>query len=145
MCARLCSPAARRDARAERGTQGRTLVGAARCSRGTDPYGLIEPERHHPCASRVVIFGKQAEPAARHLGRGSAVFVAGHLRQRERVTQEGQKLRSLEVVAERVEFLSEPAGHIREIARTFIDPPAMLPEADAPAQWPESDPPAPEE
>jgi single-stranded DNA-binding protein len=26
------------------------------------------PERHEPCVIRVVIFGKQAEPSARHLG-----------------------------------------------------------------------------
>jgi hypothetical protein len=48
-------------------------------------------------------------------------------------------------VAERVEFLSEPAGRIGEIARAFIDPPAMLPDADPPAQVDESDPPSPDE
>jgi single-strand DNA-binding protein len=90
--------------------------------------------REHACVIRIVIFGKQAEPAARHLGRGSEVFVTGHLHQQERVTLDGQKVRSLEVVAERVEFLSVPAAHVREIARAFIDPPAMLPDADAPAQ-----------
>jgi hypothetical protein len=46
------------------------------------------------------------------------------------------------MVAERREFLSEPAGHAVEIARAFIDPPAMLPDADAPAQADERDPPA---
>jgi primosomal replication protein N len=49
----------------------------------------LDPTRRgDPCIMRVVIFGRQAEPAARHLGRGSEVFVAGHLAQRERVTQE---------------------------------------------------------
>jgi single stranded DNA-binding protein len=97
------------------------------------------------CVIRVVVFGKQAEPAARHLGDGSTVFVAGRLRQQARVTHEGQKVRSLEVVCERIKFLSAPAGHVRQIARTFIDPPAMLPHADTPATVDESDPPSPDE
>jgi single-stranded DNA-binding protein len=100
--------------------------------------------REQVCVNHVAIFGKQAEPAARHLGRDSTVFVAGHLRQHGSVTHDGQKGRSLEVVAERIEFLSEPANHAREIARAFIDPPAVLPAADAPAHVDESDPPSPD-
>jgi hypothetical protein len=38
-----------------------------------------------------------------------------------------------------------PGGPSTEIARTIIDPPAMLPEADPPAQVDESDPPSPDE
>ncbi len=103
------------------------------------------PAREKVCVIRVVIFDKQAEAAARHLGRGSIVFVAGHLRQREIVTREGEKHRALEVVAERVEFLSQPADHPRDIARTLIDPPAMVPDADPPAHFDERDPPSPDE
>jgi len=33
-------------------------------------------------------------------------------------------VRSLEVVCERIGFLAEPAGHVFDIARTFIDLPA---------------------
>ena len=40
------------------------------------------------------------------LGREDGVFIAGHLRQREYGTAEGEERRALEVVAERVEFLS---------------------------------------
>jgi len=47
--------------------------------------------------------------------------------------------------AERIEFVSTPADHAREIAHAFIDSPAMLPEADPPAQVDESDPPSPDE
>ena len=101
--------------------------------------------RENACVIRVVVLGKQAEASAQHLGRDSVVFVAGHLRQSERVTPEGEKRKTLEVVAERIEFLSEPAGLTGEIARAFIDPPAMLPEADPPAQVDERDPPSPDE
>ena len=101
--------------------------------------------RESACVIRVVVLGKQAEASVQQLGRTSVVFIAGHLRQSERVTPDGEKRRMLEVVAERIEFLSEPAGHTGEIARTFIDPPAMLPEADPPAQVDERDPPSPDE
>jgi single-stranded DNA-binding protein len=102
-------------------------------------------ERENACAIRVVVLGKQAEANAQRLGRTSVVFIAGHLRQSERVTPEGEKRRTLEVVAERVEFLSEPAGRTGEFARAFIDPPAMLPETDPPAHVDESDPSSPDE
>ncbi len=102
-------------------------------------------ERENACVIRIVVWGKQAEPSARHLGAGRVVFIAGHLRQREYVTGEGEKRRMLEVVSERIAFLPEPAGHVREIARVFIDPPAILPDADPPSQLPESDPPSPDE
>ncbi len=58
-------------------------------------------------------------------GRESLVFIAGHLRQREYVTAEGGKRRALEVVAERVEFMSEPAGQAAAITRALIDPPVV--------------------
>ena len=101
--------------------------------------------RKNACVIRVVVLGKQAEASAQQLGVGSMVFVAGHLRQQEHLTTEGEKRKRLEVVAERIEFLSEPAGRSGEIARAFIDPPAMLPEADPPAQVDERDPPSPDE
>jgi len=88
-------------------------------------------DREHACVIRVVIFGRQAESSARHLGQGSVVFIAGHLRQREIVTGEGEERRMLEVICERIVFLSEPVAHAREIARAFIDPPAMVPDANA--------------
>ncbi len=52
-------------------------------------------------------------------------------------------MRSLDIVAERVEFLSEPINHTVEIARMLIDAPAVLREADPPAQVSDADVPAP--
>jgi len=92
---------------------------------------------------RVITFGQQAEPTARDLGAGSMVFVSGHLRQLAHMGRDGLKLRSLELVADRVEFLSEAVAHARETA--FIDPPAVVADADPPAQVPESDPPSPDQ
>ncbi len=87
------------------------------------------PAREKSCVIRVVVWGKQAEPAARHLGRGSIVFVAGHLRQREIAAREGGQHRGVEMVAERVEFLSEPVGHAREVAQAFLVPLPSRPKA----------------
>jgi hypothetical protein len=53
--------------------------------------------------------------------------------------------RSLEVVSKQMQFLSDPVAHVREIARAFIDAPAMLPDADPPSAFPESGPPAPDD
>ncbi len=73
------------------------------------------------------------------------MFIAEHLRQREIEAGEGEKRRALEVVAERIEFLSQPAGLAKKSARTLIDPPATVPDADPPAQIDERDPPSPDE
>jgi single-stranded DNA-binding protein len=83
--------------------------------------------RESACVIRVVVLGTQAEASAQQLGRTSVVFLAGHLRQSERVTPGGMKRRTLEVVAERGEFLSEPAGRTGQIARAFIAPPPCYP------------------
>lgn len=62
-------------------------------------------DRDEPCVSRVVVWGRHAEASAQHLGRNSVVFIAGRLRQSGRVTAEGVKRRTLEVVAEGVKVL----------------------------------------
>ncbi len=65
--------------------------------------------------------------------------------EQEHVTHDGQKVRLLEVVCERIEFLSAPVAERAESARAFIDSPAYIPEHDPPAQFSEADPPAPDE
>ncbi len=42
-------------------------------------FQLDATERGELCIMRVIVFGKQAEPAARHLGRDSEVFITGYL------------------------------------------------------------------
>jgi hypothetical protein len=64
------------------------------------------------------------------------VFVSGRLWQREGVTGAAEKQRGLMIVAERVEFFSEPVGHIREIAEAFIDTPALVPRGRRPGPGP---------
>jgi len=59
------------------------------------------------CFVRVVVFGKQAESCSQHLSKGRLVFIEGRLQYRS-WEQEGQKRSSLDVVADRVQFLGGP-------------------------------------
>lgn len=59
------------------------------------------------CFVRVVVFGKQAESCSQHLSKGRLVFVEGRLQYRS-WEQDGQKRSTLDVVADRVQFLGGP-------------------------------------
>jgi len=58
----------------------------------------------------VVVWRKQAESVSNHLGKGRLVAVEGRLQVRRYETQEGQRRRVVEVVAETVRFLDRPHG-----------------------------------
>jgi single-strand DNA-binding protein len=62
------------------------------------------------CFVRVVVFGKQAESCSQYLTKGRPVFVEGRLQYRS-WEQDGQKRSTLDIVAERVQFLGSPAKH----------------------------------
>ncbi|MEW6517528.1 MAG: single-stranded DNA-binding protein [candidate division FCPU426 bacterium] len=53
----------------------------------------------------VVVWGKQAENCAEYLAKGSSIFVEGRLQSRQWETDDGQKRSTIEVVADRVQFL----------------------------------------
>jgi len=54
----------------------------------------------------IEVWGKQAENCQEYLRKGSPVLIEGRLKLKEWTTQDGQKRSMLEVVAERVQFLS---------------------------------------
>ncbi len=56
----------------------------------------------------IVVWQKQAEICANHLGKGRLVAVEGRLQIRTYDTQEGQRRKVAEVVAENVRFLDWP-------------------------------------
>ena len=73
------------------------------------------------CFVRIVVFGKQAESCSQHLSKGRLVFIEGRLQYRS-WEQDGQKRSSLDVVADRVQFLGAPrssgdAGSVPEAAK----------------------------
>ncbi len=64
-------------------------------------------KREEVCFVRVIVWGKQAENVNQYLSKGSPVFVEGRLQYRS-WEQEGQKRSTLEVKADRVQFLGRP-------------------------------------
>ena len=94
-------------------------------------------KKEEVCYITIVVWGKQAEHCAQYLKKGRGAHVEGHLQQRSWTTPEGQKRTKLEVVAERVQFLSDGRG-----GRSSAAP---GPDADPPAQYGEADPPATED
>jgi single-strand DNA-binding protein len=58
----------------------------------------------------VVAWRKLAETVSNHLGKGRLVAVEGRLQVRTYETQEGQRRRMVEVVADAVRFLDRPHG-----------------------------------
>jgi single-strand DNA-binding protein len=57
----------------------------------------------------VVVWGRQAETCAEFLRKGSAVFIEGRLNSRSWETSDGQKRSTIEVQADRVQFLDRIA------------------------------------
>jgi len=57
---------------------------------------------------RVVVFGKEAENCERFLDKGSKVLVEGRLRVSDYEDKEGNKRKSIEILSDRVEFLTKP-------------------------------------
>ncbi|RJP18600.1 MAG: single-stranded DNA-binding protein [Candidatus Abyssobacteria bacterium SURF_5] len=53
----------------------------------------------------VIVWRKQAEAAVQYLHKGSPVFVEGRLQSRRWETQDGQKRTSIEVQADRVQYM----------------------------------------
>ncbi len=59
---------------------------------------------------RVVTWAKMAETCNTYLSKGSPVFVEGRLQSRSWETPQGEKRSTMEVVAERVQFLGKAKG-----------------------------------
>jgi single-strand DNA-binding protein len=74
---------------------------------------------------KIVVFGRQAEPCATYLSKGSLVYVEGSLQTRKWQGQDGNDRYSTEIKAQRVQFLDgknkqqggqqeQQAGHARQ-------------------------------
>jgi len=64
-------------------------------------------KKQEVCFVRVVVWGRQAETCNQYLTKGSPVFVEGRLQYRA-WESEGQKRSTIEVKADRVQFLGRP-------------------------------------
>ena len=60
---------------------------------------------------RIATWNKQAETCARYLVKGNRVAVDGRLRSRSWEDADGNRRSAIEIVANRVQFLSPPTGN----------------------------------
>lgn len=58
----------------------------------------------------IVVWGKQAEIATRFLKKGSLVLVEGRLQTRDWEGKDGQKRKTTEIIADRIQLGPRPAG-----------------------------------
>ncbi len=76
-------------------------------------------KKEETCFVRIVTFGKQAESCNQFLAKGRLVFIEGRLQYRT-WEYNGQKFNAMDVIADRVQFLSrgkedsQAAGEIEE-------------------------------
>ncbi len=98
--------------------------------RFTDQSG---EKREDTCFVRITVFGKQAESCNQYLSKGRLVFVEGRLQYRS-WEAEGQKRSSLDVVADRVQFLGAARESSIEAPDEAggIEPPPVEPSSPKP-------------
>jgi len=77
-------------------------------------------KKQEVCFVRVVVWGKVAETCGEYLSKGSPVFIEGRLQYRSWESPNGEKRNTLEVRAERVQFLSrgEKTGAFKPAEKT---------------------------
>jgi single-strand DNA-binding protein len=64
---------------------------------------------------RVVVWAKMAETCGEYLSKGSPVFVEGRIQSRSWETPQGEKRSTVEVIAERVQFLGKTKGSKQDL------------------------------
>lgn len=77
-------------------------------------------KKQETCFVRVVVWGRTAEICGEYLSKGSPVFVEGRLQYRAWDSPNGEKRNTLEVRAERIQFIGRPektSGEQAEQAR----------------------------
>ena len=85
-------------------------------------------KKQETCFVRIVVWGKQAEACNKYITKGSSVFVEGRLIYRNWEGKDGQKKSTLEVRADRVQFLNKVS---REGAAPPVDAAQEPPAANA--------------
>lgn len=76
----------------------------------------------------IVVWGPQAERCANYLGKGRLVAIDGRLRIETFETEEGERRKVAEVIAERVQFLGGPGRQEVEVEAEEEVEPASTPE-----------------
>lgn len=85
------------------------------------------------CFVTAVVWDKQAESCNQYLHKGSPVFVEGRLQSRSWEDNAGQKRSTIEVRAERVQFLGSPAA--KPAVEPSDEPATLEPAASTETEW----------
>ncbi|MBI2604136.1 MAG: single-stranded DNA-binding protein [Candidatus Harrisonbacteria bacterium] len=78
----------------------------------------------------IVVWGRQAEIVSKFLTKGALVLLEGRLQTRSWDDKQGQKRKTTEIIAERIQFGPRASGGMQSGART---PTSAAPSAEAPA------------
>lgn len=90
--------------------------------------------KEETCFITVVVWDKQAESCNQYLQKGRAIFVEGRLQSRSWEDNAGQKRNTIEVRAERIQFLGAPGGSAKPVAIGVSDEP-LAAEPSTEAEW----------
>lgn len=80
----------------------------------------------------IVVFGKQAEICKQYLTKGRSVLVEGRLKQRSWTSEDGQKRRKVEIIANLVHFMGTAQKEVKAIEEPVEDVPPGEDEEDVP-------------
>jgi single-strand DNA-binding protein len=80
-------------------------VTTLRMAVNTTFWGKDSEKREEVCYLNVVVWQKQAEKCVEYLRKGRPVFIEGRLQSRQWEAQDGQKRTTIEVNANRVQFM----------------------------------------
>ncbi len=104
-----------------------TNLGLAVNRRFRDKSGEVKED---VCFLTVTVWDKQAEACSQYLQKGSPIFVEGVLQSRSWETSDGQKRSTIDVRAERVQFLGTFKSNVSQTAtsqnmetETLVSPP----------------------
>ncbi|MEA3328832.1 MAG: single-stranded DNA-binding protein [Candidatus Omnitrophota bacterium] len=81
-------------------------------------------KKEETCFVRIISWGKQAEICNQYLSKGRLIFVEGRLQYRAWETPDGKKRSSLEVRANRIQFLERAKGQevAGESSQEIVEP-----------------------
>ncbi len=76
-------------------------------------------KKEEVCFVRVVAWGRQAEICNQYLNKGRLIFIEGRLQYRSWETPEGGKRSTLEVKADRIQFLERKPGSTEAVTESL--------------------------
>lgn len=87
--------------------------------------------KEETCFVTAVVWDKQAETANQYLHKGSPIFIEGRLQSRSWEDNSGQKRTTIEVRAERIQFLGSAPAHREGALEETAESPSTTPSTES--------------